>query len=129
MRDYAPTLLCLLLAWIAAWLPVLVIGALLPSLMGITWLGFGYFAFLAACCLRTVMGIGMGEALVVTGGAYAFSYLGLIAFSLFGNVVYYLASPWFLFYFYRQFQSGASQLGFRTKFAPKAFGGRWPFLH
>jgi tetratricopeptide (TPR) repeat protein len=113
MRDYAPTLLCLLLAWTAAYLPVFVIRAVLGSARPelIFTAGFIYFAFLAACSLRTVMGIGMGAAVAVSAGAYFVSYLGLIVFSLFGNVVYYLASPWFLFYFYRQFQSGAAQLG------------------
>jgi tetratricopeptide (TPR) repeat protein len=110
MRDYAPTLLCVLLAWTAAYLPVLLIRIFFPIPQA-NLLGLAYFTFLAACCLRTVMGIGLGSALVITAGSYLVSFAGLIAFSLFGNVVYYLASPWFLFYFYRQFQSGAAQLG------------------
>jgi Tfp pilus assembly protein PilF len=110
MRDYAPTLVCLLLAWTAAWLPVILIGLFFPH-PALTLLGFAYFTFLAACCLRTVMGIGMGSAFVISAGAYLLSFAGLVAFGLLGNVVYYLASPWFLFYFYRQFQSGAAQLG------------------
>jgi tetratricopeptide (TPR) repeat protein len=44
-------------------------------------------------------------------GAYIFSSIGLVASGFLGNTLYYLASPWFLFYFYRQFQSGAIQLG------------------
>jgi tetratricopeptide (TPR) repeat protein len=57
------------------------------------------------------MGVGLGSAFVISAGAYLLSFAGLIVIGLLGNVVYYLASPWFLFYFYRQFQSGAAQLG------------------
>jgi Tfp pilus assembly protein PilF len=110
MRDYAPTLVCLLLAWTAAWFPVILVSFFFPHPVLIP-VGFAYFAFLAACCLRTVMGIGLGSAFVISGAAYLLSFVGLIVFSLLGNVVYYLISPWFLFYFYRQFQSGAAQLG------------------
>ncbi len=108
MRDYAPMLVCLLNAWTAAYLPVVLAVMFLPAqAMALSLLGFAYFTFLAACCLRTVMGIGMGSALVISAGSYLLSFAGLMAFGIFGNVVYYLASPWFLFYFYRQFQSGA----------------------
>lgn len=118
MRDYAPTLLCLLIAWTAAYAPVVLIRAVLSAVPhaavvedAVTWAGHGYFAFLAVCCLRTVMGLGFGPAIVTAAGAAICSAGGFFAYGFMGNAVYYLASPWFLFYFYRQFQSGVLELG------------------
>jgi len=113
-RDYMSVLVCTLMAWAAAFLPVALLrfGPVPYELQyPLMWSGFVYFLFLSACALRTVMGTSLPKALAVTLLGVVASAAGNFVAHASGGVLYYLASPLFLYYAYSYFQSDLNLLG------------------
>jgi len=117
-RDYLSLLMCALLCWSAAFL-------LLAVAIGAVYWGSGgessihvapvfavatlYFLILTALAVRTVWGTTFFAALGLTlaGSAVAVVFTGLLPFV----PIYYLASPFLLFYAWRFMGSEVSSLG------------------
>jgi hypothetical protein len=114
-RDYMPVLAGLLFAWAAAHLPLAGVwyAGMVTSDTAVVAQGLGvaYFLVLAAFVLSTVMGVGLALA---AGGAVA-GLAASIAAALFlantGGMLYFLASPWVLYFAYRTFGSDISSIG------------------
>jgi len=110
-RDYLSLLMCSLLAWTAAYLPV----GVLSWLFGIRnlWLFAAaslFFAGLVALSLRT-LGAGPSSAAGTVVLAWTGAVLVLAAFGIVGSFRYYLLSPFLLYYAYRLFASDFRSLG------------------
>lgn len=115
--DYMSLLLCGLMAWAAAYLPLAILmGAigmhvnwflLMPAFIAVNL----YFAVLAALSIRTLLGIGFGPAagLALIGCAAAVFGLALSSFA--GPMKYYMMSPFLLYYGYSMFGSDVRSLG------------------
>ncbi len=117
-KDYLTFLNCVLLCLAAALLPLAVVGR---------FIGFGRYevvvalALLAAseicflvlvvCSVRTLWGTGLGVAMVATLVGLAALIGGLAAFRLLGPLMYYLASPFLLYYAYILLGSDLRSLG------------------
>jgi tetratricopeptide (TPR) repeat protein len=113
--DYLSLLLCGMMAWAAAYLPL----ALIAAAIGMQWaallLAFIvtniYFAVLAALSIRTLLGIGVGSAagLAIVGCVAAIFGIALSDFA--GPLKYYMMSPFLLYYGYSMFGSDVRSLG------------------
>jgi Flp pilus assembly protein TadD len=117
-KDYLTLLNCVLLSLAAAFLPVAMIGRLI---------GFGryevvvaiallvaseiYFLVLVVCSVRTLWGTGLAAAIVATLVALAAFIGGIAAFRLLGPLMYYLASPFVLYFGYILLGSDLRSLG------------------
>src|SRR5580698_632532 len=117
-KDYLTFLNCVLLCLAAALLPLAVIGR---------FIGFGqyevvvafallaaseiYFLVLVVCSVRTLWGSGLGVAMVATLVGLAALIGALTAFRLLGPLMYYLASPFLLYYAYILLGSDLRSLG------------------
>ncbi|MCC6341591.1 MAG: tetratricopeptide repeat protein [Bryobacterales bacterium] len=119
-RDYLAVLVCAIMGWSAAFLPLALLQILLrnvrvplPLAAGLAlWLLASlYFLFLAACALRTAMGATMTQAAIACILAAIASILGLAIASFTRGMLYYLASPFFLYFAYRIFASDPRSLG------------------
>lgn len=113
-RDYMAVLVCTLMAWAAALLPVSLLRiAYLPSEFEAPLIVAGglYFVFLGAGAVRTVMGATIPRALIAIIIAVAASAVGNVAAYYSRGALYYLASPLFLYYAYAYFQSEIGLLG------------------
>jgi tetratricopeptide (TPR) repeat protein len=109
-RDYGALLACTLMAWAAAHLPIVVIGfaitgseilrVILPIAVIVSKI---YFAFLMICALRRVCGARYGRAVA----AISVSWMGTLLRSL----LWFLASPFLLFFLWRYLSSEAAGLG------------------
>jgi tetratricopeptide (TPR) repeat protein len=115
-RDYLTLLICVLLSMAAAFLPLAVLSRLVVFenyQVALVLLGASeiYFLVLVAFCARTLWGSGLAVAggAVLVGLAAAFG--GLIAFLLLGQLMYFLASPFVLFYAYILLGSDIRSLG------------------
>jgi predicted negative regulator of RcsB-dependent stress response len=108
--DYSSLLLCVLMAWAAAYLPVVVVGFVFSG--GILMIAANlYFAVLAAFGIRTLFGIGFGPAigLSLLGCIAAMGAIALSDFA--GPLKYYLMSPFLLYYGYSMFGGEVRSLG------------------
>lgn len=115
-RDYLTFLNCVLLSMAAAFLPLALLSRFVLfgsyqfalSLLGASEI---YFLLLVMFCARTLWGTG----LAVAGGAalagIAAAFAGMIAFLMLGSFMYYLASPFVLFYAYILLGSDIRSLG------------------
>ena len=114
-RDYAPLLSCISFAWVAAHLPAipfLLFGApQLNAALIILATTFCYWLFLSVCCARVVFGADIGRAIGGVAGAVAACIAGAFGYTLIGSGLWFLGSPWVLFFLYRTFAGEASQLG------------------
>lgn len=115
-RDYLTLLNCVLLSMAAAFFPLTVLSRLVLfghyqwalALLGAAAI---YALILVTCCVRTLWGSG----LAVAGGAaivgLAAMFGGLAAFLILGSLMYYLSSPFVLFYAYVLLGSDIRSLG------------------
>jgi len=115
-RDYLTLLNCVLLSMSAAFLPLALLSRFVLfgsyqwalALLGASEI---YFLILVMFCVRTLWGSG----LAVAGGAalvgLAATFGGLIAFLMLGSFMYYLSSPFVLFYVYILLGSDIRSLG------------------
>jgi tetratricopeptide (TPR) repeat protein len=109
-RDYGALLACTLTAWAAAHLPLLIIGWVIVALQK-WWLALFvaaifaklYFAVLMVCALRRVCGARYARAI----GAISVSWVAMLLQSM----LWFLASPFLLFFFWRYLSSEAAGLG------------------
>jgi Flp pilus assembly protein TadD len=106
-KDYLTFLNCVLLCLAAAFFPLAVIGRLIgfgryEVVVAFALLGASeiYFLVLVVCSVRTLWGTGLGVALVATLVGLAALIGGLAAFRLLGPFMYYLSSPFLLYYAY-----------------------------
>jgi Flp pilus assembly protein TadD len=115
-RDYLTLLNCVLLSMAAAFLPLAVLSRFVlfgPSLLALAILIAAeiYFLVLVTFCVRTLWGTGLG----VAGGAaivgMAAMIGGMVGFLLLGSLLYFLASPFLLFYAYVLLGSDLRSLG------------------
>jgi tetratricopeptide (TPR) repeat protein len=74
-------------------------------------LGALYFLVLSVLVTRTVGGTGLASAASASAGALIASAVIVGSYSFVGNVAYYLASPWVLYYLYMTFGSDVRSLG------------------
>jgi hypothetical protein len=104
-RDYMPMLVCHLMAFTAV-TPLMVAAAWLPWPMEARLLSLPYLGFLSVCIVRTISGAGFGRAiatvLIAFGATIAASYL----YSLVSGTLYFLASPFALYFLYIMFGQG-----------------------
>jgi tetratricopeptide (TPR) repeat protein len=110
--DYLSLLMCSLLAWTAAYLPV----AALTWMFGIRslWIFAAaslFFAGLVALSLRTALGANLGSAFGLAALGWLGAVLSLAALGIVGSFRYYLLSPFLLYYAYSLFASDFRALG------------------
>lgn len=110
-RDYAALLACCSFGWIAARIPIAALDGFFPENSAFTGaLGLAYFLFLMVVAVQVLTGSGFGgavAAVLLSAGATG----GLIATNILGFVIPYIASPFFLFFFYRYFSGDLQSLG------------------
>jgi len=70
-----------------------------------------YFLILVAYCVRTLWGTGLAVAIIAAVTGMAAMFAGMIAFLLLGSFMYYLASPFLLYYAYVLLGSDVRSLG------------------
>jgi tetratricopeptide (TPR) repeat protein len=113
-RDYMPALVCHLMAWSAALLPLLVLRWIAGELPFATALGIAvlvYFGALSACSIRAISGTSFPRSIVAVVIALGASIAAVWVFSLAGSFAYILASPWVLYYLYMRFGSEMRTVG------------------
>jgi tetratricopeptide (TPR) repeat protein len=115
-NDYVPLLMCVLAAWAAAYLPLVILRWFAFDLVAATG-GWIYVAFnlyamvLSAFGVRTVYGTGFGQAFGITLLAWIAGLAGAFLFSIIGGALYFLASPLVLIYLWIIFGSNLRSLG------------------
>ena len=135
-RDYLSLLVCVLLAWAAAYLPLALGRAALVALHApvsghpaFWWASHLYFVVLSICAIRTVFGTGFGHAAGAAAAAWAGSIGGLCLYSVVGSGVSWLVSPFWLvspcvlYYLYGAVQPNlrSFDLNFRSRQRLKAY--------
>jgi tetratricopeptide (TPR) repeat protein len=115
-RDYLTLLNCVLLSLAAAFLPLAVLSRLfLFSQYNLALVllvaSVVYFLVLVACSVRTLWGTGAWVAVVASVMGAGAMVGGMIAFGLLGSLMYYLASPFLLYYAYILLGSDVRSLG------------------
>jgi hypothetical protein len=106
-RDYSPLLICVLMCWVAAFLPAAIV-TVYP--IWIRLAALLYFLVLAAIAVRTVFGTHIGKAIgTVLGGAIA-TVSGYELYETFGGALSYLSSPLMLFWLYYLFRPNLDSL-------------------
>ena len=117
MRDFVPVLVCTLMAVTAAGLPAALllmtpmghevrIAAVILAAAGV------YYWWLCAAALRTVMGATWVQSFVATACGWLACVGASAALVMFGNVAYYLTSPWVLYFLYMTFSGDIQAAGF-----------------
>jgi tetratricopeptide (TPR) repeat protein len=108
-RDYMPMLVCHLMSFAAVALPAAALRSMLESqesdvpLEAAMIAALIYFVFLSVCAIRTVAGTGWGRALATAFIALAVSAGALYGYSFVRGALYFLASPFVLYYLYIMF--------------------------
>jgi Tfp pilus assembly protein PilF len=115
-RDYMPALVCHLMAWTAALLPLVVLRSItgpLPSIPQIILLiaVLIYFLGLSVCAIRTIGGTSFPRASAALVIALVAAVAGGWLLSFAGRLAYIFLSPWVLYYLYMRFGSEARSLG------------------
>lgn len=114
-KDYLTFLNCALLAIAAAFLPLDVVARVAvlgwPLAGAILIAAEIHFFVLVACCVRTLWGTGVAMAGFAAAIGMIAMFGGMIAFVLLGGLMYYLASPFVLFYAYILLGSNVRSLG------------------
>jgi len=110
--DYLSLLMCSLLAWTAAYLPV----AAVIGLFGIhsLWLFAAaslFFTGLVALTLRTASGVGPASAAGLAALGWAGAVLALAGSGIVGSFRFFFFSPFLLYYAYSLFASDVRALG------------------
>lgn len=111
-RDYMPMLVCHVMAYAAVLLPAAVVEVVpgLPEIVAPV-VAAAYFAFLSVCMVRTLAGTSFGRATGTTISAFAISAGALYVYSFVAGALYFLASPFALYFLYILFGQGlGSQL-------------------
>lgn len=113
-RDFLPFLTCVLMSFAAAYLPVAAVSMALPSSvlrLSLGGIALIWFVVLAACCTRTLWGTGYWVAAGSVAAGFAAAAGVLVVSFVLGRFVYYLASPWVLYYVWTLLGSNVRELG------------------
>jgi tetratricopeptide (TPR) repeat protein len=114
-KDYLTLLNCVLLSMTAAFLPLAVLGRifLFNDLLALAILAAAeiYFLVLVTFCVRTLWGSGLFAAGVAAVVGILAMFGGMVAFLLLGSFMYFLASPFLLYYAYVLLGSDVRSLG------------------
>ncbi|HEV1283804.1 MAG TPA: tetratricopeptide repeat protein [Bryobacteraceae bacterium] len=119
-RDYLSLLMCTLLCWSAAYLVVAIAQGLVSygsgarasiHLIPVFAAAGLYFLALTAIAIRTALGTTLGSAIGLTLAGSAAAVIGAGFFGVVGSSLYFLASPFVLFYAWRMLGSEVSSLG------------------
>jgi tetratricopeptide (TPR) repeat protein len=113
-NDYVPLLMCALMAWAAAYLPLTLLRFFALDLVDtpLVYAAFnGLAAILTAFAVRTVYGTGFGAAIGITLVAWAVGAAGAFVIAVVGGALYFLASPLVLIYLWLAFGSRLGSLG------------------
>jgi tetratricopeptide (TPR) repeat protein len=113
-RDYMPALVCHLMAWSAALLPLAVLRWIFGTVpFGLTLgiVALIYFAVLSACSIRTISGTSFPRSIAAVLIACVAAIAAAWLFSFAGSFAYILASPWVLYYLYMRFGSEVRTVG------------------
>ena len=115
-RDYMPALVCHLMAWAAALLPLVALRWItgpwqpLPQLI-VLIAALVYFLILSICTIRMIAGTSfpraLGSVVIAVGAACAGAWL----LSFAGRLAYIFLSPWVLYYLYMRFGSDVRSVG------------------
>ncbi len=106
-RDYMPMLVCHLMVYAAVMIPAAALEWI-PDIPQTPVLAamLLYFGFLSVCVVRTLAGTGFGRAIATVVSAAAVSVGGLYVFTLVSGALYFLASPFALYFLYIMFGQG-----------------------
>ena len=109
-REYVSVLICAMLSWTAAHLPVALAQPVLP--LPVLW-AIAHVAFIGlfVVCLRTALGTSMIHALVATVAGWMAAAACLMLWPLVGRFSYFLFSPWILYFLYRYYSADVRSLG------------------
>lgn len=113
-RDYQPALAGSLFAWAAARLPVALLwwsGVPAAWVVPVQIAALLYFLLLMAVVLSTVMGVSFWQALLAELPSVALGAGASLLLTNSGNLLYFLASPWLLYFGYQRFGGDLSALG------------------
>jgi Flp pilus assembly protein TadD len=115
-KDYLTLLNCVLLSMTAAFLPLTVLSRLFlfpgyALALAILVAGELYFLLLVTFCVRTLWGTGLAVAAGAALVGIAAMFGGMIAFLLLGSFMYFLASPFVLYFAYILLGSDLRSLG------------------
>ncbi len=113
-NDYVPLLMCTLMAWAAAYLPLMLLRFVAFDLVETppVFAGFNVLAaILTAVAVRTVYGTGLFAAIGITAVAWAVGAAGAFVMGVVGGALYFLASPLVLIYLWMAFGSRLGSLG------------------
>ncbi len=106
-RDYMPMLVCHLMAFTAVLVPAAALQWILDVPQTIVlFAAVAYFAFLSVCIVRTLAGAGTGRSIVTAFTAFAVSAGALYVYSFVAGALYFLASPFALYFLYILFGQG-----------------------
>ncbi len=113
--DYVSLLMCVLLAWAVAYLPLVAVPIIPPGNLAALLTFFIaanlYFGVLAALSIRTLFGIGFGPAIGLAAIGCCAAMVGLTLSGVAGSMRYYMMSPFLLYYGYMMFGSDVRSLG------------------
>jgi tetratricopeptide (TPR) repeat protein len=119
-RDYLSLLMCTLLCWSAVYLMVAIAQGVVSygsgarasiHLAGVFAAAVLYFLALTALAIRTALGTTLGSAIGLALAGSVAAIMGAGFFGVVGSSLYFLASPFVLFYAWRMFGSEVSSLG------------------
>lgn len=119
-RDYLSLLMCTLFCWSAVYLAVAIAQGVVSygsgarasiHLVGVFAAAVLYFLALTVLAIRTALGTTLGSAIGLTLAGSAAGIVGAGFFGVVGGSLYFLASPFVLFYAWRMLGSEVSSLG------------------
>jgi tetratricopeptide (TPR) repeat protein len=118
-RDYLTLLVCGLMAWAAAWLPLGIVNFALSYLHpawhnapALFWGASLYFLGLSVCAIRTLMGASLLHGIGAVVGGWVAGAAGVWLHSISGSVTWYLASPCVLYYLWANLQGSFHSIGY-----------------
>jgi tetratricopeptide (TPR) repeat protein len=113
-RDFLPLLTSVLMSFAAAYLPFAAVAMVTPSMrlrQALGAIATIWFVVLSACCARTLWGTGYWVAAGSVAAGFTAALGVLIASVVLGRFVYYLASPWVLYFAWILLGSNVRELG------------------
>lgn len=119
-RDYLSLLMCVLLCWSAVYLLVAIAQGVVSygsgghasiHVIAVFAVAGLYFLLLTTLAIRTALGTELGSAIGLTLAGSAAAVVGAGFFGVVGSSMYFLASPFLLYYAWRMLGSEVSSLG------------------
>lgn len=113
-NDYSPLLLCTLMSWTAAYLPLAIARFFLDDFLfhPIAFLvSNAYLAVLVVFAVRTIYGTSFGAAIGMTALGWIAAFAGSALIGVVGSLLYLFASPLMLYFLYAAFGSQLQSVG------------------